>query len=106
MAQKCQPVVEFSPSEYPREAHMVSNMKRMAWVLVGVVMGAVAATSLHARVQLPQPQSRLVEVGNSTVGGRSAYVIRDAQGAGCWLMISSSDGVALAPAPQSACYQK
>jgi hypothetical protein len=88
----------------------MDSMKRIGWILVGVVIGALATGSIAAVRQLPEPpQRRLTILTQNTVGTRTAYLIKDAKSEGCWLMISpnNSDGTAaLAPAPAPACYEK
>ena len=88
----------------------MDRMKRIGWILVGVVIGALATGSMAAVRQLPEPpQRRLTVITQSTVvGSRTAYLIRDAKSEGCWLMIGSNSPegtVALAPAPAPACYE-
>ena len=81
-------------------------MKRIGWVLGGVLIGVILTTSTHARFQLPEPrQARLVQVTANNVAGRTATLIRDMKSDGCWLVITTSDGVAIAQAPAAACYQ-
>ena len=89
----------------------MDSMKRIGWILVGVVIGALATGSMAAVRQLPEvaTQRRLAVITENSVGPRHAYLIKDAKSEGCWLMISSggSDGTAaLAQAPTPACYQK
>jgi hypothetical protein len=89
----------------------MEGMKRIGWILVGVVTGALATGSMTAVRQLPEsPQRRLtIFTQTSIAGSRTAYLIKDAKGEGCWLMITSNnpDGpVALAAAPAPACYER
>jgi hypothetical protein len=79
---------------------------RIGWILAGVLIGALLTTSTQARFQLPEPgQARLAHVAGNVVAGRTATLIRDTKSDGCWLLISTSDGVAIAQAPPAACYQ-
>jgi hypothetical protein len=79
---------------------------RIGWILAGVLIGALLTTSTQARFQLPEPrQARLAQVAGNVVAGRTATLIRDTKSDGCWLLISTSDGVAIAQAPPAACYQ-
>ena len=81
-------------------------IKRLGWVIGGMLIGALVTTSIQARVQLPEPrQARLVQVAGNVVAGRTAFLMKDTKSEGCWLVINSSDGVAIAPAPASTCYQ-
>ena len=89
----------------------MDSMKPIGWILVGVVIGALATGSMAAVKQLPEvaTQRRLTVLTESTVGPRQAYLIKDAKSEGCWLMISSGgpDGTAaLAPAPPAACFNR
>jgi hypothetical protein len=81
-------------------------VKRIGLILAGVVIGVLLTTSTQARFQLPEPrQARLVQVAGNVVGGRTATIVRDTKSDGCWLLISTSDGVAIVTAPPAACYQ-
>ena len=85
-------------------------VKRIGWILVGVVIGALTSNLMAATRQVQdQPASRLVVFGESRVGLRAAYLVKDTKSDGCWLTIGSSspaEPVALAPAPPSACYNR
>ena len=83
-------------------------VKRIAWILIGVVAGAGTAGSLiAARQGQNQPSARLVVLGSSSpLGARTASLIKDTKSDGCWLLVSSHnplEPLALAPAPQGAC---
>jgi hypothetical protein len=81
-------------------------VKRIGWLLAGVLIGVLVTTSTQAGNQLPEPrQTRLVQVTANNVAGRTATIIKDTKSDGCWLMINTSDGVAVTQAPPSACYQ-
>ena len=88
----------------------MDSMKRVGWIFVGVVIGALATGSMAAVRQLPDPpQRRLVVIAENSVGRRNASLIKDTKGDGCWLMITTGnvDGpLAIAPAPASACYDR
>jgi hypothetical protein len=83
--------------------------KRICWLLVGAVIGAIAVSTLAA-AQLPaeRPQRRLtflrtagpIEFGN-------AYFIKDAKTGACWLSVTfhNDTGGTLAPAPTPSCEQ-
>lgn len=84
----------------------MAMVKRIGWVLAGVLIGVLLTTSTQARFQLTEPRkARLVQVAGNVVAGRSAALIRDMKSDGCWLMINTSDGVTVAQAPAAACYQ-
>ena len=83
-------------------------VKRIAWILIGVVAGASTVGSLMAARQgQNQPSARLVVLGSSSpLGVRTASLIKDTKSDGCWILVSSpnaSEPLALAPAPQGAC---
>jgi hypothetical protein len=83
-------------------------VKRMAWILIGAVVGASTAGSvIAARQGQNQPSARLVVLGSSSpLGVRNASLIKDTKSDGCWLLVSSHnplEPLALAPAPQGAC---
>jgi hypothetical protein len=87
----------------------MERLKRMGWMLVGVLIGGLAATAVHARQPQSQPPQRLVVVASDRVSGWNAEIVRDMKSDGCWLLIGSRtvDGaVAVAPAPPGTCYQR
>lgn len=86
-------------------------VKRIGWVLLGVLIGAFSTSALVATKQLPEvPTPRLAAFGRTSIGGsRTATLIRDTKSAGCWLLIAApgaDGGMVLAPAPESACSQQ
>lgn len=87
----------------------MEHLKRLGWMLAGVLIGGLAATVVHAgQPQSPLPQ-RLVVVASDHVSGWNADIVRDMKSDGCWLLIGSRtvDGaVAVAPAPPGTCYQR
>jgi hypothetical protein len=87
-----------------QEAYMVVA-KRIAWILIGVVVGALTTGSvMGARQRQEQPSSRLVVWARMPIEGKSATLIRDTKSEGCWLMIPSGENsTVLAPAPSGAC---
>lgn len=90
----------------------MAMVKRIAWVLIGVIVGALTTGSMMgARQQPAEPSSRLVVLGSSSpvLATRNASLIKDTKSDGCWLLVSSpshTEPLALAPAPQGACAVK
>jgi uncharacterized membrane protein YciS (DUF1049 family) len=81
-------------------------VKRIGWLLAGLVIGVLITTTAHAKIQLPEPrQARIVKVASSGVDGRTFTIVRDTKSDGCWLVINTSDGVAVSQAPATACFQ-
>src|SRR3982751_4701412 len=81
-------------------------VKRIGWLLAGVAIGVLITTTAHANIQLPEPrQARIVKVASSGVDGRTFTIVRDTKSDGCWLVINTSDGVAVSQAPATACFQ-
>lgn len=81
--------------------------KRVGWVLVGVVIGGLASSSLAAgRMPQERPQ-RLVVTSAGGFGSGGADFIKDTKTGACWLMLRSRDDMsgALAPAPAASCEQ-
>ena len=86
----------------------MEHVKRLGWMLAGVLIGGLAGTAVQARQQ-SQPPQRLVVVATGRVSGWNAEIVRDMKSDGCWLLIGSRtvDGaVAVAPAPPGSCYQR
>jgi len=86
-------------------------VKRIAWVFLGVLIGALSTGALVATKQLPEvPTPRLAAFGRTSIGGsRTATLIKDTKSDACWLLVSApaTDGpIALAPAPNYACSQQ
>ena len=82
-------------------------IKRMAWILAGLVLGGfITGTVMGVRAQ-GRPQPRLVTVagGVNSVEQSNAYFIKDTKTGACWLMVRARDdnSGALAPAPQESC---
>jgi hypothetical protein len=81
----------------------MSNVKRGGWVLIGVVVGALAASSIGAlKAQSVDPRRLKVTVAGATVA--QATFIKDTKSTGCWLVMTrGNDGVAMVTAPPEAC---
>jgi hypothetical protein len=77
--------------------------KRTGWVLVGLIIGALATSSLGAVKEQAQAPSRLtVSTAAVTTVGVAAFV-KDTKSAGCWIVFSKDSGVSVATAPVQAC---
>jgi hypothetical protein len=84
-------------------------VKRIGWLLVGAIIGAIAVSTLAA-AQLPplHPERRLISLHNAgTTDSGSAYFIKDTKTGACWLTVRFRDdsGGSLAPAPAASCEQ-
>ena len=85
----------------------MAHVKRLGWVLVGVLIGGFGSGSLSARrPSQEQPSRRLVTLPALPLSGSvSGYFIRDAKTDACWLMIRSRDDLSgtMSPAPSASC---
>jgi hypothetical protein len=81
---------------------MMSIVKRCGWILIGVVIGALATGSIGAVKQQTVDQSRLKTTFASTPIGLAAFV-KDTKSDGCWLVFSKDAAVSVATAPPQAC---
>jgi hypothetical protein len=83
-------------------------VKRIGWLLVGAVIGAIVVSTLTA-AQLPPLQSerRLIVLRNAGSIDGPAYFIKDTKTGACWLTVRFRDdtGGSLAPAPAASCEQ-
>jgi|SoiMethySBSTD1v2_1073268.scaffolds.fasta_scaffold817651_2 hypothetical protein len=84
-------------------------VKRIGWLLVGAIIGAIAVSTLTA-AQLPPLHSerRLISLHNAgTIDSGSAYFIKDTKTGACWLTVRfrNDNGGSLAPAPSASCEQ-
>ena len=64
-------------------------VKRIGWLLVGAIIGAIAVSTLTA-AQLPPLHSerRLISLHNAgTIDSGSAYFIKDTKTGACWLTV-------------------
>ncbi len=81
------------------------TMKRVGWILIGVIIGALATSSSGAGKEQFQEPPRL-KVSFVTAGnlGAMAAFIKDTRSGGCWLSLQRGDAaVSLVTAPPSAC---
>ena len=81
------------------------TMKRVGWILIGVIIGALATGSSGAVKEQFQESPRLkvsvVRAGN--LGAMAAF-IKDTRSGGCWLSLRHrNSGVSLVTAPLAAC---
>ncbi len=88
----------------------MSIVKRLAMVLVGVVIGVLMTwAAIPARAAQDEGPRRLVGVSAGKVdGGLSAYFELDTKSGGCWLVLLSSSatgGSAQVGVPQAAVAQ-
>jgi hypothetical protein len=87
----------------------MKTMQRVGFVVVGVVLGALATSSLGAerRSQDPKPaRITFTRVDNDTDGRYTVHLVKSDKRNGCWLMVSPAvinAPVSLAPAPPEIC---
>jgi len=80
----------------------MSIMKRGGWILIGVIIGALAASSINAvKAQGSTDAARLKVIALMPIGpvGMGA-IVKDTKSPGCWLVSNT----AMAVAPPEACY--
>ena len=81
----------------------MSNVNRGGWILVGIVLGALGASSMAAVKAQPNDAKRLT-VTHATAGIGQAAFIKDTKSAGCWLVVTQANaGMAMVTAPAEAC---
>src|SRR5688572_7125225 len=82
---------------------IMSNVKRGGWILMGMVLGALAASSMSAVQAQPNDPKRLTVTYTSTGFGQAAF-IKDTKSVGCWFVVTQANaGVAMVTAPPEAC---
>ena len=82
---------------------IMSNVKRGGWILIGIVLGALAASSMSAVQAQPNDPKRLTVTYTSTGLGQAAF-IKDTKSVGCWFVVTQANaGVAMVTAPPEAC---
>ena len=81
------------------------TMKRVGWILIGVVIGVLATSSIGAvKEQFQEPARLSVSYATANNLGAMAAFIKDTKSGGCWLSLRYGDsGVSLVTAPPSAC---
>ena len=81
----------------------MTNVKRGGWVLIGMVLGALVASSIGTVKAQPNDAKRLTVKYASTSMGQAAF-IKDTKSAGCWFVVTQANaGVAMVTAPVEAC---
>jgi hypothetical protein len=78
-----------------REDNM-KNVRRGGWILVGVLLGALA-TSWFAPTMSAQNDPTRLKVALASASIAQAAFIKDTKSTGCWLVVANA-GVAVAPA--------
>jgi hypothetical protein len=84
----------------------MSRLNLIGWILIGVVIGALASTALTAANARQEPASRrLLVLAAGPLQTFSTSFIKDTKTGACWLAVRSRDDVsaALAPAPAASC---
>jgi hypothetical protein len=82
----------------------MNNLKRAGWILIGVLIGGLAGSSMAAtKAQLSEdPRIKATTtMGVGAVGWVS--FVRDSKSNGCWVVVAKDQGVAVAVAPAEAC---
>ena len=74
----------------------MSNVNRGGWILIGIVLGALGASSMAAVSAQPSDAKRLIVTHTSAGIGKAAF-IQDTKSTGCWFVVANA-GVAIAPA--------
>jgi hypothetical protein len=87
----------------------MGTARRIGWILIGVLVGAIATTSFGAA---REPQSgrvtRLIVMGTSSpLQTHNFSFIKDTKSGACWLAALSGPegGMSIATAPAEACEQ-
>jgi hypothetical protein len=83
----------------------MSIVKRGGWILIGVIIGALAASSINAAKAQGSADAARLKVGDfMSVGqmGTGAFV-KDTKSTGCWLVLTGGSATAIAAAPPDAC---
>ena len=71
-------------------------VKRGGWILIGMVLGALA-TSWIAPTMTAQTDQRRLKVTLASANLAQAAFIKDTKSTGCWFVVANA-GVAVAPA--------
>jgi hypothetical protein len=83
----------------------MSTVKRVGWILIGVLIGGLAGSSIAAtKAQLPS-QSNEMRITSTMVPTPEGTVVflKDTKSAGCWLLLRHPNGTSVAVAPAEAC---
>lgn len=75
---------------------IMSNVKRGGWILIGMVLGALA-TSWIAPTMAAQTDRTRLKVTLASANLAQAAFIKDTKSTGCWFVVANA-GVAVAPA--------
>lgn len=77
----------------------------LGWLVVGITIGALAASSSQSVAAQRDQNTRLVFTTASNSTGASTVFIRDTESKACWFAIGTASGVfsGVAPAPPDAC---
>jgi hypothetical protein len=74
----------------------MKNVTRSGWILVGVVLGALATSWIAPTMSAQNDQTRL-KVTLASANFAQAAFIKDTKSTGCWFVVANA-GVAMAPA--------
>jgi hypothetical protein len=82
----------------------MSSLKRAGWILIGVLIGGLAGSSMAAtKAQLPEESRFKVSMKWSAGADGLISFVRDTNSNGCWLVLTKGQAVSVAVAPVSAC---
>jgi hypothetical protein len=73
----------------------MNNVTRSGWILVGVVLGALATSWIAPTMSAQNDQTRL-KVTLASANLAQAAFIKDTKSTGCWFVVANA-GVAMAP---------
>ena len=73
----------------------MSNVNRGGWILIGIVLGALATSWIAPTLSAQNDQTRLKVTLASANIAKAAFV-KDTKSTGCWFVVANA-GVAIAP---------
>jgi hypothetical protein len=79
-----------------RQGGNMKNVARSGWILVGVILGALATSWIAPTMSAQNDQTRL-KVTRVSASLAQAVFIKDTKSTGCWFVVANA-GVAMAPA--------
>lgn len=82
----------------------MNGLKRAGWILIGVLIGGLAGSSMAA-TKAQQPEAGRFRVSMNTPVAAAGFIsfVRDTKSNGCWLVLAKDQAVAVTVAPAEAC---
>jgi len=82
----------------------MSILKRVGWILIGILIGGLAGSSMAAtNGQLPEvPRIKATMAAPVGAVGFVSFV-RDTKSNGCWVVVAKDTALSVAVAPERAC---